>query len=79
MSLIIGMVLSLRCHYTPYDIEIDLKPNETKRFYIKCTVEELDDKNGFEIVRNMNRAIQLMMQSGYSNSFALNLVSSRSL
>ena len=37
--------------------------------------EELDDKNGFEIVEEyMNRAIQLMMQSGYSNSFALNLV-----
>ena len=67
--------LGLDNHYTPYDIEIDLEPNERKLFYIKCTVEELDDKNGFEIVETYkNRAMELMKQSGYSNNFALNLV-----
>ncbi len=38
-------------HYiTPYQIDVELKPYERKSFYIKCTVDELDEKTGFEIV-----------------------------
>jgi predicted glycogen debranching enzyme len=67
--------LGLDNHYTPYDIQIALKPNENKRFYIKCTIEELDYKDGFTIVEEYrNRAEILMRQSGYSNNLALNLV-----
>lgn len=62
-------------HYTPYDIEIDLEPFETKRFYFKCTVEEMDTKDGFQIVKEYReRAEKLMELSEYKDSFALNLV-----
>lgn len=62
-------------HYTPYDIEISLEPFETKKFYLKCTVEELNDKDGFDIVSEYkNRANELMKLSGYQDPLALNLV-----
>ncbi len=62
-------------HYTPYDIEISLEPNETKTFYIKCSTEPLDEKTGFEIVNSYRaRANDLMERSGFENNFALNLV-----
>ena len=62
-------------HYTPYDIEINLQPFETKKFYLKCTVEELNNKDGFDIVNEYNmRADELMKLSGYEDPFALNLV-----
>lgn len=35
---------------TPYQVNVVLKPFEKKSFYIKCTVEELDLRDGFEIV-----------------------------
>ncbi|MDP4146767.1 MAG: amylo-alpha-1,6-glucosidase [Bacillota bacterium] len=67
--------LSLDNHYTPYDIVIELKPFEIKKFYIKCTVEELNDKDGFTIVEEYkNRADKLMEQSGFKDAFSLNLV-----
>ncbi|WP_139905767.1 amylo-alpha-1,6-glucosidase [Clostridium thermarum] len=67
--------LGLDNHYTPYDIQIELKPYERKKFYIKCTVEELDDKDGFTIAEEYrNRAETLMRQSGFNNNLALNLV-----
>lgn len=62
-------------HYTPYNIEIDLEPFETKRFYFKCTIEEIDEKDGFEIVKEYRkRAEKLMELSEYKDPFALNLV-----
>jgi predicted glycogen debranching enzyme len=67
--------LGLDNHYTPYDIQIELEPLEVKKFYIKCTVEELDEKDGFEIVEEYKkRADRLMKHSGYENTLALNLV-----
>ncbi|WP_163192936.1 amylo-alpha-1,6-glucosidase [Clostridium thermarum] len=67
--------LGLDNHYTPYDIQIELKPYERKKFYIKCTVEELDDKDGFTIAEEYrNRTETLMRQSGFNNNLALNLV-----
>ena len=62
-------------HYTPYDIEVALEPHETKTFYIKCSTDELDEVDGFEIVAAYRaRADQLMAQSGHDNNLALNLV-----
>lgn len=67
--------LGLDNHYTPYDVQIELKPFENKKFYIKCTVEKLDDKDGFTIVEEYKkRAEDLMKQSGCSDGLALNLV-----
>lgn len=62
-------------HYTPYDIEVDLEPFETKKFYFKCTIEEMNNKDGFEIVKEYReRADKLMELSNYKDPFALNLV-----
>ncbi|GIM27453.1 glycogen debranching protein [Clostridium polyendosporum] len=66
--------LGLDNHYTPYDIQIELQSFERKKFYIKCTVEELNEKDGFAIIEEYkNRANKLMEQSGYKNPLALNL------
>ncbi|WP_238917919.1 amylo-alpha-1,6-glucosidase [Clostridium sp. YIM B02555] len=67
--------IGLNNHYTPYDIEIELEPFETKKFYLKCTVEELGDKDGFDIVKEYKeRTNELLNRSGYKDFFALNLV-----
>ena len=62
-------------HYTPYDIEVKLEPFETKKFYLKCTVEEMNDRDGFDIIDEYKeRASKLMELSAYKNPLALNLV-----
>lgn len=67
--------LGLDNHYTPYDIVVELKPFEHKHLYIKCTVEEIDDKDGFTIVEEYkSRADNLMVQAGFKDGFSLNLV-----
>ena len=69
--------IGLDNHYTPYDIEVNLKPFETKKFYFKCTVEEMSDKDGFDILDEYKeRANELMELSGYKDPLALNLVKS---
>lgn len=50
---------------TPYQIDVILKPFEKKSFYIKCTVEELDSRDGFEIVQAYKeRMAKLAEQTG---------------
>ena len=67
--------LGLDNHYTPYDIVVELKPFEHKKFYIICTVEEFDGKDGFAIVEDYKaRAASLMKKSGFRDEFSLNLV-----
>ena len=67
--------IGLDNHYTPYDIEVNLAPFENKKFYLKCTIEEINTRDGFDIVKEYkNRANKLMELSGYKNSLALNLV-----
>ncbi|HAX73477.1 MAG TPA: glycogen debranching protein [Firmicutes bacterium] len=62
-------------HYTPYDVVVELNPFEVKKFYVKCTVEALDEKDGFEIVEEYReRAQMLMNKAAFENGFALNLV-----
>lgn len=62
-------------HFTPYEVRVDLKPNEHKRFYVKCTVDGLDDKSGFEILQEYkDRAERIVKNAGYNDSFADNLV-----
>ena len=62
-------------HYTPYEVQVELKPFETKKFYVKCTIEELDNKDGFEIVKEYkNRAEELVENAGLEDRFANNLV-----
>ena len=62
-------------HYTPYEVHIELKPFEKKKFYIKCTIEGLDDKSGFDIVKEYKvRAEELVENADLKDDFANNLV-----
>ncbi|MGL4972558.1 MAG: amylo-alpha-1,6-glucosidase [Culicoidibacterales bacterium] len=62
-------------HYTPVDIRVTFAPFETKKFYLKCTTEALDSRDGFEIVAAAQAYAQtLLTQSQLSDPFALNLV-----
>lgn len=62
-------------HYTPYEINIKVKPMETKRFYVICTVENKVNKTGFEIEKEYkDRAEGLVEKAGYKDNFANNLV-----
>ena len=61
--------------YTPYEIHIELKPFEKKKFYIKCTIEGLKEKSGFDIVREYKaRAEELVENADLKDDFANNLV-----
>jgi predicted glycogen debranching enzyme len=62
-------------HYTPYEIHIELKANEKKKIYIKCTTEELNNKDGFEILKEYtDRADNLVKNAGYEDDFINNLI-----
>ena len=62
-------------HYTPYEVHIELKPFEKKRFYVKCTIEGLNEKSGFEIVNEYKkRAEALVENANLNDDFANNLV-----
>lgn len=62
-------------HYTPYEINITLQPKESKKFYIKCTTEELDDRCGFEILKEYkDRTDSLVKNAGYDDEFINNLI-----
>jgi len=62
-------------HYTPYEVQLELEPYEKKKFYVKCTIEGLNDKSGFEIVREYKeRAEDLVKQANLNDSLADNLV-----
>lgn len=56
---------SLDSHYTPYDIDIELKPFEKKKFFMLCSVEEEDISqiDGFEVVENYKNAIHNCMDN----------------
>lgn len=62
-------------HYTPYEVQLELEPYEKKKFYVKCTIEKLNDKSGFEIVREYKeRAEGLVKKANLNNPLADNLV-----
>jgi predicted glycogen debranching enzyme len=61
-------------HITPYDVIVTLAPYEKKRFYVKCTVEELDNKDGFVIAEEYRqRMIKLMDLLPYDDRLARRL------
>lgn len=48
-------------HYaTPYHIEVALKPLEKKKFYIKCSVDALEEQSGFEIVEAYKKRMKAL-------------------
>ncbi|GKX67247.1 amylo-alpha-1,6-glucosidase [Inconstantimicrobium mannanitabidum] len=67
--------LGLDNHYTPYEVHIDVKAFEHKKFYVKCTTEGLNNRDGFEILNEYReRADRLVRNAGYDNGFINNLV-----
>ncbi|MFD2670310.1 amylo-alpha-1,6-glucosidase [Marinicrinis sediminis] len=62
-------------HFTPYDIRIELAPNEHATFYFVCTTETLPEVNGFDIARAYQKRMrELVEQAGYEDVFARHLV-----
>lgn len=62
-------------HYTPYEINVAVEPYEKKSFYVKCSIDPLDEKDGFTIVREYkDRMDGLVNQAGYHNRLADRLV-----
>lgn len=62
-------------HYTPYEVNINIKAKEIKKFYVICTLEDEINKTGFEIEKEYkNRINTLIEKAGYNDNFANNLV-----
>jgi len=62
-------------HYTPYDVEITLKPFEKVTFSMICSIEKDIPLNGTAIINQFSNRIQdLIKQSGQKDSFAQQLV-----
>ena len=66
--------LGLDNHYTPYEVNIKMKPYENKKLYLICTIEE-DMKNGFEIEKEyIKRVEELVDLSEVKDNLSKNLV-----
>lgn len=66
--------LGLDNHYTPYEVNVKMKPYETKKLYLICTIEE-DIKNGFEIEQEyIKRTEKLVELSEVKDNLSKNLV-----
>ncbi|MGG7143837.1 hypothetical protein ACQPVP_10260 [Clostridium nigeriense] len=51
--------LGLDNHYTPYEINLEIKAMETKRMYLICTIEKEINKTGFEIEEEYKKGLVL--------------------
>lgn len=61
-------------HYTPYDVVVNLKPFEEKKFYLTCTIEKWQQEDGFAIAREYKDRIQNRMQQAGEDPFLQRLV-----
>lgn len=69
--------LSLDNHFTPYEIKIKVKPFENKKVYVKCSTDEIDNKDGFKIIKDHKKRMNdLVNIAGYEDNFINNLVKS---
>ncbi len=67
--------LGLDNFFTPYEVNIHINPYENRKFYIKCTVEDLDFKNGFDIVKDYkNRISEIYRNVQIKDEFVEKLV-----
>ena len=67
--------LGLDNHYTPYEINLNIKANETKKMYVICTIEKEVEKDGFKIeAEYKDRGNKLVLQAGYKENFGKNLI-----
>ena len=62
-------------HYEPKMIKINLKANTTVKFDIICSVENIPNKTGFDIIREYDERMNyLVKKAGYQDEFANKLV-----
>lgn len=67
--------LGLDNHYTPYEVNINVRANENKKVYIICSIEKEIDKDGFQIEKEYkDRINKLVVKAGYEDNFGNNLV-----
>lgn len=60
--------------YTPYDISVCIKEKTRFLFYIKCTIEELDNKDGFTIMNEyLDRLDRYIKKLPYSDELTKKL------
>lgn len=62
------------CLYTPVEIRVPLKKNQNMEFYLKCTIEDMDDKTGFDILDEyVKRTDSLIDMLPYKDEFTQRL------
>lgn len=67
-------------HFTPYEVQVKINKFEKKKFFIKCTVDGIDNKDGFKIVSEYKeRCKRLVSKANYNDTFADNLVKAADL
>lgn len=49
-------------HYTPYDVVVTLQPHEKKKYYLKCSLDEMDSKDGFSVAKEYKERIENIME-----------------
>lgn len=66
--------LGLDNFYTPYEINIKLLPYEKRKFYLKCTIEDLDSKDGFKIVDEYKERMKKISENTKVNNKYIRLL-----
>lgn len=60
-------------HYMPYDIKVDLEPMEKKKFYITCTIEKTEIRDGFQVAKEYKERIYGLMEQIGGDDFCKKL------
>ena len=56
--------------YTPFDIKLEINPYENVHFYVKCTIEDVDDKTAEDIIKeNIDRVNDLLGKLKYRDKY----------
>lgn len=55
------------CHYTPYDIQVTLEPFEHKKFYFKCSLGEMDQLTGDQIIDSVRKRQHILESQAASD------------
>lgn len=56
--------------YVPFDVKLVMQPGEVVHFYMKCTIEDVDNKTAEEIIKeNVDRANELIDRMPYSDKY----------
>ncbi|BBF41820.1 glycogen debranching enzyme-related protein [Lachnospiraceae bacterium KM106-2] len=57
--------------YTPYEVVVSIPEASTKRFFLRCSVEGFEHRDGFAVIEDCRKRREALMdQAGYQDSFA---------